>query len=387
MEHLSRNDLLNLIKSVFPNRESDRKLAFLVDFPPEKGADNPDWALRRSMAYNWFQELRDHASKANLEAISLIGYPSVGSNNADLPREVYRLDKVESMPPDQAALKAEAQCEALDGMFEEFQLFMAPTEFSTTAPLKNAAKTYGFRGATMPGFSPKMIPVLRLDFNEVSRRVKLIKERVDRAESAEIDFNVQGGPACHMYFDLRFRKGHLSSGQLADPGTAGNAPSGETYIVPYEGERPGIPSKTRGTLPVQVDGDVLFYQVEENRAIAVRGPEDSPALAREKEHLQREPAYGNMSELGFGVLGDFGLQPIGEILLDEKLGLHIAFGRSDHFGGQVGPGDFSAPSEVIHLDRIYIKGCQPDVQIERLTLTYEDGSQEDVIRDGQYLIF
>jgi phosphoribosylaminoimidazole-succinocarboxamide synthase len=33
----------------------------------------------------------------------------------------------------------------------------------------------------------------------------------------------------------------------------------------------------------------------------------------------------------------------------EKLGLHIAFGRSDHFGGQVGAAKFSKPEEVVHV--------------------------------------
>jgi len=52
-----------------------------------------------------------------------------------------------------------------------------------------------------------------------------------------------------------------------------------------------------------------------------------------------------------------------EVLLDEKLGLHVAFGRSDHFGGRVGPTDFSSPAEVIHLDRIYIPATQPRIAV------------------------
>ena len=55
-------------------------------------------------------------------------------------------------------------------------------------------------------------------------------------------------------------------------------------------------------------------------------------------------------ELGLGVLAAFGVKPIGKVLLDEKLGLHIAFGRSEHFGGRVGPGNFSSPDAVIHID-------------------------------------
>ena len=68
---------------------------------------------------------------------------------------------------------------------------------------------------------------------------------------------------------------------------------------------------------------------------AVRVLSSGPASEEEADHIAREPAYANLSELGLGVLGDFGLNPTGSILLDEKLGLHIAFGRSDHFGGTV----------------------------------------------------
>ena len=42
--------------------------------------------------------------------------------------------------------------------------------------------------------------------------------------------------------------------------------------------------------------------------------------------------------------GLFSVTPIGVVLLDEKLGLHLAFGRSEHFGGQVGP------AQVGHVD-------------------------------------
>ena len=112
-----------------------------------------------------------------------------------------------------------------------------------------------------------------------------------------------------------------------------------------------------------------------------------PAVREERAHLEREPAYGNMAELGFGVLGDFGILPVGKILLDEKLGFHVAFGRSEHFGGAVGPEDFSSPDAVIHLDRIYIPSTQPRIVVKSLVLLYESGRGEILIEDGKYLIF
>ena len=97
----------------------------------------------------------------------------------------------------------------------------------------------------------------------------------------------------------------------------------------------------------------------------LRGAFADPLLAR---RLEEEPAYANLAELGLGVLGDFGLRPAGSILLDEKLGLHVAFGRSDHFGGTVGPSDFSGPDAVVHLDRVYIPETQPRVEVVEVRL-------------------
>ncbi|MGE5339920.1 MAG: hypothetical protein ACM3SY_00420 [Candidatus Omnitrophota bacterium] len=381
-EQLSSEELIHLIRAVFPKFPDDHRLGILVDIPRNPNTDNPNWTQRRAIAMDWFQALKDHAADMGFERIDLIAYADVGSNNADLPPEAYWI--TDAMPSDATELKSVGNPISFEEVFRTVQLFLAPTEYSTTAPLKNAAKTHGFRAATMPGFVPEMIPALRIDYNEVARRVTIVKEKVDAASWAETIFIVDHKDECRMFFDLRFRSGHLSSGRFPDKGTAGNLPSGETYIVPYEGERDET-SKTAGTLPVQLGTEVVTFTVMGNRAIEVKG--DGPAAIDEKNHLTREWAYGNMAELGFGVLGDFGLNPIGEMLLDEKLGFHVAFGRSDHFGGAVGPNDFSSPSEVIHLDRVYIPAVQPRVQIQSIVFGYETNQTETIMENGKYLIF
>jgi len=162
---------------------------------------------------------------------------------------------------------------------------------------------------------------------------------------------------------------------------AGNLPSGEAYIVPYEGEIESDPSRTAGQLPVQLGDQLALLTIEGNRVREVQGEGD--LVAAERDHFEREPAYRNLAELGLGVLGDFGLQPTGSILLDEKLGLHIAFGRSDHFGGVVGPADFSSPDAVIHLDRVYIQETQPDVKVLEVRLEGPEGAMT-IMLDGHF---
>ena len=382
MSGLQAKDLVNLVRSAFPRRPGDRTLGILVDVPRDAAKDNPDWATRRRMCADWFAALRERCGEIPLDGVRLFAYPDVGSNNADLPGEAVLVEG--ALPDTSAGLAAAGRPVPFAEVFRDTQILLAPTEYSTTAPLKVAGKQFGFRAATMPGFGAAMIPALRVDYGEVARRVDLIKERLDRAAWSDVRFAADDGREFAMHFDLRHRTAHASSGRFPDPGTAGNLPSGEAYIVPYEGER-GTPSGTEGRLPVQIGEEIVVFTVRANRALEVEGT--GPAAAAERDHLRREPAYGNMAELGFGVLGDFGLAPVGEILLDEKLGLHVAFGRSEHFGGMVGPKDFSSPAEVIHLDRIYIPATQPRLRVPLLTLGYPDGTSERVMEDGQYRIF
>jgi hypothetical protein len=384
MENLSAAELIQLLRSVFPARDEDRQLAILVDVPRDPASDNKDWRLRRQIAADWFAALAPRISELGLENMVLVAYADVGSNNADLPAEGFLLPPDAFVPDTADDLPGAGESVSFTEIFEGSHLFLAPTEYSTTAPMKNAARRYGFRAATMPGFSPKMLPALRIDYTEVNRRVQLLKERLDRAQWADVHLTVDGGDEHRLFFDLRWRPAHASSGRFPDQGVAGNLPSGETYIVPYEGER-AERSRTAGTLPVQLGEDLVVFTIEENRAVDVTG--EGETVHRERDHLRREPAYGNMAEVGFGILNDFGLEPIGEILLDEKLGFHIAFGRSDHFGGIVGPGDFSSPQAVIHLDQIYIPSTQPRVVVARVELGYDDESSEIILRDGNYLIF
>jgi hypothetical protein len=378
-ENLSDIELIELIKNVFPNYELQDKIAILIDFPHTEDKDNKDWIERREIAKEWINILKDNIAKLNLSEISLIGYPAVSANNGDLPE--YCFDITNSQLPKTAEELIKNRKISFDNLFDNYKIFIAMTQLSATAPLKNNAKKYNFRAATMPGFSKEMIPALRINYEKVAKNVKLIKEKLDKAEYAEVIFNTKDKEEIKTIFDLRFRKAHESSGRFPKIGTAGNLPSGEAYIVPYEGEFEEE-SKTNGIIPVQINNDIVYYRVKNNRVIEVKG--EGKEVEKEAEHLKREPAYGNIAELGFGVLYDFGLKPIGEILLDEKLGFHIAFGRSDHFGGQIGPKDFTSPEEVIHLDRIYIKEIQPFVIIKELTLVYND-SKEIIIKNNKIL--
>lgn len=380
-ERLSGDELFSLIRRVFRPAPHERGLAILVDLPDKEVPDTPSWRQRREIAADWAAELAARQASTGLET-HLVLYRNVRTNNGDLPATAW-VHSGGELPASADELDP-ATAVPFAEIYLTHPILIALTRFSATAPLKVAARSYPIRAATMPGFTPAMIPALRLDWGEINRRVEILAELLTRAEAAEIDFRHPGGPA-RLTLDLRHRHAHASGGLLPIPGVAGNLPSGEAYIVPYEGERESDPSASQGELPVQFEtGEVVVYRIEHNRAVEVLG--DGERARREAAAIVAEPAYANLAELGLGVLAELGIKPIGELLLDEKLGLHIAFGRSDHFGGRVGPAQFSSPEAVVHIDRVYIPETQPDVRVERVDLLMPKKKVVPLMRDQQYVI-
>lgn len=380
MESLSSHELLNLLQLIFPPIKTDKQLSILVDLPFSERDDKIEWKNRRTMAMDWKKMLQQKISDLNLKRIECYAYASVDSNNAELPRKAYKIDDI---IPDFTHLLSKNEIDFKE-IYRKSQLIIAPTQFSTTAPLKVAAKKYGFRAATMPGFSKLMIPALRIDYALVHERCHMLKIKLDKTSAICAKFLVDNKNEFSVFFDTRYRMGHASSGQFNERGSAGNVPSGESYIVPYEGEKEEM-SKTKGQLPVQFGDEIVVYEIEENRAVRVNS--DGHFSDVEQKKLFQEPAYGNIAELGFGVLSDFGLKPINQMLLDEKLGFHVAFGRSDHFGGIIGPGNFSRLENVVHIDRIYIPQTQPKISIEQIDFIYGNDTVETIMKKNQYLIF
>mgnify|MGYP001131230710 CR=1 FL=1 len=168
MNQLDIQELIGLLASVFSPTESDRVLGILVDLPRHPESDSIRWKERREIAASWRDTVRLHAGELGLESVHLFAYPDVGSNNADLPETAY--DVTGRLPDSAGELSQSGKQTPFDKVFSLCQLLLAPTEYSTTAPLKNAARKYRFRAATMPGFISAMIPALRIDYNEVNRR-------------------------------------------------------------------------------------------------------------------------------------------------------------------------------------------------------------------------
>ena len=382
MDMLTADELKSLFRTVYKIRESDQILTVLVDVPDAKVPDTQEWRERRELAYDWWIKAISFKNELGLKRVEIYYYPNVGSNNNDLPTDLYHWG---GRPGDLHAdtLRADGMATRLAEIMNGTNLIIALTEFSATAPCKVLAKKYNFRGTTMPGFVLSMLPALNLDYAKVHERIMELKTLLDRAEREVIVLKARGTEYV-FDVDLRHRIATPSSGMFHDDMVVGNLPSGETYIVPYEGEKDGDPSRSTGLLPLQFGGEIVVYRIENNRAVEVLS--EGPQSEKERAMLTLEPAYGNIAEIGHGVLGEFGCTAVGSLLMDEKLGLHVAFGRSEHFGGIVSPASFHDPKKVIHIDRVYVPSLQPDITVQDVTLFYPDGSREVIMTNGAWTI-
>ena len=359
-------DLEKLIVDVFAPQAGERVLV-MVDVPHGELKDNDEWAERRQMAEEWHTAFQRLGEKQTFSVHPPLTYQATGASNSDLPEEG----------------KIEGKTVRFDDVLSDTNIAVALTEYSASAPLiKYSQKFPALRAASMPRVTRSMEKTaLAADYGEVARKSRILADKLDDAIGAKVDFST----GHRVYFDLRNRHAEADDGQLHTDKTGIrliNLPSGEACIAPYEGEVEDQSSRTEGTIPDVYEGEPVLYEVQENRIVEVIG--DGPKAAEMRDYFSVDQARRNIAELGLGC-NDAAVVS-GNVLEDEKvLGMHWAYGRSDHIGGIVGVSEFGDPAHVVHQDIVYAKGGAVD--IDSLVLEYEDGTSEEIIKDAQYTIF
>ena len=357
-------ELKRLLTEVF-HTEPGEVVLVACDLPHGALADQETWRDRRAMAAEWREAFVALGAAGGFTTRPLLTYAATGANGADLP----------------ARATSEGRDVAMDDALLGCTLAVFLTEFSATAALDGYCRRKpDFRAASLPGLERRMEQsALMADYGEVARRCKVLDECLKDADRAEVAFST--GERCT--FDLRWRRAEVDDGYLPrfKPGDRIiNLPSGETFVVPYEGEKPGEPSRTQGELPVSLEGERAVLKVRENRIREVAGA--GPRAAELRAYFAADATRGNIAELAFGC-NDHAVVT-GNVLEDEKAGFHWAYGRSDHLGGVIGVKDFLSPGNVVHQDIVYAKGSP--IQVASAVVIGPAGPRE-VIRDGAYVVF
>lgn len=319
------NELVEFEKMFFSifNPKKDEKILLIYDKPNDEIKDNIKWKERRIFIKKWYEFLLKLSKKYHFY-VTLDYYDATGMNNKILNA-------------------------SLQNRFGKYNIIIAMTEFSITTTLVGLIKKnpLSIRCASMPMVEKRMeTSVLRMDYSDVKRYAQNLKKILQKSDSATIHFSTGDT----LYIDLRNRNAGADDGDCSKPGYMINLPSGEGFIAPYEGaddEKVEFgESKTEGILPIYFKDEIIKLNIKKNTIISFDGNKE--IISELMNYFNANPFRKNIAELGIGC------NPMaivtGNILEDEKVGLHIAYGTSSHIGGKI--------TSDVHKDIVYAKGCK-----------------------------
>lgn len=342
--HFPPFNLERLLNTVFAP-EPGTRVAILIDLADVE--DMREYAFLRNPAYSIQRHAHDifhqgiKAGVLGLVGGEMFAYRITGGSNLDLP---------------DLAVDASGRHLSLEkDVYPNYDILLAITTYSATAPLTALAKKHHFRGATMHGMNDIILASgLAVDYAIVSREAEALRAGMTGADWAELDF-VVAGKTYTLRLELGGQEAQKSHGLcLGNTPDIANLPAGEVYWVPTGGF---------GEFPLKYeeDGTLGLMTVREGRIVMaglISGSEET--IRRHNAKLAADPVTGVLGELG---LGTQDLPVSGSDIQDEKvLGtFHIATGRDDHLGGPLTPNQFANPLHATHDDILFAPHKTPEV--------------------------
>ena len=216
----------------------------------------------------------------------------------------------------------------------------ASRSLTHTAARRNACEA-GSRVATMPGITlDTMVRCLNADYYAIADRTREVTALLDKAKVARITTAL----GTDLTIPIDGIDAISSTGLIHDPGSFGNLPSGESYMMPAEEKSHGV---------FIVDGSMagigdlagktpITITVIGGYAVEITGGPEADELKAKLKAVGKKAFH--TAELGVGT--NDAAKIIGNILEDEKVQgtVHIALGNNMSMGGT-----FDVP---IHLDGI-----------------------------------
>jgi leucyl aminopeptidase (aminopeptidase T) len=209
---------------------------------------------------------------------------------------------------------------------------------------------------------------LKANYAEVQKYVTAIARMLNDAVGSEILFSTGDT----LYVDLRNRVAFADKGDCRKTGQFINFPSGEACAPPYEAAPEEFGefgrSRTVGILPARYNEELVKYVIKNNKIVEIIG--HGKKAEEMRTFFTENDTRRNIAELGIGCNPKAVVT--GNVLEDEKAGLHIAYGMSTHLGGKV--------KSDMHMDIVYAKGCP--IEGTTVTLINADGTKTELIRDA-----
>jgi leucyl aminopeptidase (aminopeptidase T) len=234
---------------------------------------------------------------------------------------------------------------AIEAAMAAADAVIAPTSTSLThTDSRRKACAAGSRVATMPGITEDILRRgLSADYEAIAHRTIALTEMLSVGNIARITTKL----GTDITIPIDGIKAIASTGLIRTPGSFGNLPSGEAYLMPKEGASNGVVVVDGsfagiGMIP---EGETVKLLVKDGYVTSITGGSAADRLIELLEPHGRDGR--NLAELGIGTNDT--AQVSGMILEDEKVQgtVHVALGNNKSMGGTIGP--------QIHLDGVIFK--------------------------------
>ena len=355
-------DLSRLLDTVFAPTERCR-VCILVDFEdPAKWIK--DFAFRgedqfevQNNAYTYFYEgLQNGVLKElGMTGGEMFAYKYTYGSNLDMSDEVWDTEG------NQLSLDRD--------IYSKYDIVLCVSTWSATAPLTAKCKEFNFRGATMHGMNDVILNSgLAVNYQEVSDDAEKMRSALTKADSVEIDFELEDGEILTAWLGLGGQEAQKSHGLCrgTTPDIA-NLPAGEVYFVPQD---------ARGKFPMKYEDGTLGVLDVVNRDVVkstlIEG--NQATIDEHNARLADDPMTGTLGELGFGTQ----VLPVSyQDIQDEKvLGTcHLATGRDDHLGGDIVPEMFKKHENSTHDDILFAPHKTPNFNVKEVRMNWGDRTE------------
>lgn len=358
-------DVVRLVQTVFHPKATERVGVF-IDLPNPRDVEG--WRFLKEAGLNaqriahdeFYQALKEKRAEVPVASVEFFAYEPTGGSNLELPPTV--------VTPEGKTLRL------VDDVLARLDIVLYLSTYSATAPLTALAKKMGFRGATMHGCNETILRTgLSKDYEQVSAKAERFRQALTRSDDVVIEFEALGEKG-KLTLELGRQEAQKSHGLCRTGGDIANLPAGEIYWVP---------SGAQGRFPLKFkDGTLAWMDVAEGRiqnGTLLRG--NGRTLEDALKKFIADPATGQLGELG---LGTQVLPVAGADIQDEKIlgTFHVATGRDDHLGGNVGPGKFKDKRNATHEDILFAPHKTPEVQVHGVWM-HKDNREVLLIRDYQ----
>ncbi len=360
-----------LIKTCFGSPSTDLNYCVLIDLDDASELVGLEFLQKdcypvQKTAYDVFykQLISSSMSTLRVKNCDFLAFNKTGGSNLDPEDEIYDV---------------EGNILSFANDIPKYDIVLAITDFSLTAPLTALAKKHNFRGATLHGVNEIILNSgLSIDYNFVSKQAETFRKVLDLADGFTLNFECLG-KTFTLNIECNQQVAQKSHGLCPEgkPDVA-NLPAGEVYFVPTSAD---------GSFPFRFsDGTLAEMHIKDGaifRSDLLKGNE---ALVNARnQQLHDDPATGVIGELGFGTQ----LLPFsGKDIQDEKIfgTCHVATGRSDHLGGNLVPELFASKQNASHDDILFAPPKTPEIDVVSVVL-HKNGNSHILFESFEPTIF